>query len=54
MSGLDFGLLALVGTGVFFALRSMRRGSGCCGDCKRCRGCRKSGEKHGKGPVNSG
>ena len=47
MSGLDFALLALVGTGVFFALRSMRRGSGCCGDCKRCRGCRKSGEKNG-------
>jgi hypothetical protein len=44
MSIPDVVLLALIGAGVFLALRAIRRGSsgGCCGSCGACRkNCRK-------------
>ncbi len=39
MSGLDWGLLALIALALFFAIRSARRSKGCSGDCSRCSGC---------------
>lgn len=45
MSPLDGLILALLAVGVFFALRSIRRNKGCCGDCGQCMGCRKNHAK---------
>lgn len=37
----DILLLTLIGAGVVLAVRSMKKGGGCCGDCSKCSGCRK-------------
>lgn len=43
MSIIDYLLLAVIGAGLYFALRHMKKnkggccgGGGCCGDCRNC------------------
>ena len=41
MSAGDILLLALLGLAIAAAVRAVRRGKGCGGDCARCGGCRR-------------